>query len=111
MLQVSVVRGVSPRGGVHVRLRERGTRALISRADCDKRRRKAGTDQRERSHEHRSTCFPGRPMTTAYITHADCLRHEMGPGHPESPDRLSAVNEQMRSSGLLDELLCLDAPL
>lgn len=50
-------------------------------------------------------------MTTAYITHADCLRHEMGPGHPESPDRLSAVNEQMRSSGLLDELLCLDAPL
>jgi acetoin utilization deacetylase AcuC-like enzyme len=50
-------------------------------------------------------------MTTAYITHADCLRHEMGPGHPESPDRLSAVNEQMRSSGLLDGLLCLDAPL
>jgi acetoin utilization deacetylase AcuC-like enzyme len=50
-------------------------------------------------------------MTTAYITHADCLRHEMGPGHPESPDRLSAVNEQMRSSGLLDELLCLEAPL
>jgi acetoin utilization deacetylase AcuC-like enzyme len=50
-------------------------------------------------------------MTTAYITHADCLRHEMGPGHPESPDRLAAINEQMRSSGLLDELLCLDAPL
>jgi acetoin utilization deacetylase AcuC-like enzyme len=50
-------------------------------------------------------------MTTAYITHPDCLRHEMGPGHPESPERLIAVNEQMRSSGLLDELLCLDAPL
>ncbi len=50
-------------------------------------------------------------MTTAYITHADCLRHEMGPGHPECPDRLSAVNEQMRSSGLLEELRCLEAPL
>jgi len=50
-------------------------------------------------------------MTTAYITHPDCLRHEMGPGHPESPERLTAINEQMRSSGLLDELLCLEAPL
>jgi len=50
-------------------------------------------------------------MTTAYITHGDCLRHDMGPGHPECPDRLGAINEQMRSSGLLDELQCLEAPL
>jgi acetoin utilization deacetylase AcuC-like enzyme len=50
-------------------------------------------------------------MTTAYITHADCLRHEMGAGHPESPDRLNSVNEQMRSSGLIDSLRCLEAPL
>ena len=50
-------------------------------------------------------------MTTAYITHADCLRHDMGPGHPECPDRLAAVNERMRASGLLDELRCLEAPL
>ena len=50
-------------------------------------------------------------MTTAYITHPDCLRHEMGPGHPECPARLNAINEQMRSSGLLDELRCLEAPL
>jgi acetoin utilization deacetylase AcuC-like enzyme len=50
-------------------------------------------------------------MTTAYITHADCLRHEMGPGHPECPDRLAAVNDQMRASGTLDHLLLLDAPL
>jgi acetoin utilization deacetylase AcuC-like enzyme len=50
-------------------------------------------------------------MTTAYITHPDCLRHEMGAGHPESPARLNAVNEHMRSSGLLDELRCLEAPL
>ena len=50
-------------------------------------------------------------MTTAYITHPDCLRHEMGPGHPECPARLSSISEHMRSSGLLDELRCLEAPL
>jgi acetoin utilization deacetylase AcuC-like enzyme len=50
-------------------------------------------------------------MTTAYITHPDCLRHEMGPGHPESPARLGAINEHMRASGMLDELRCLEAPL
>src|SRR5271156_865526 len=50
-------------------------------------------------------------MTTAYITHADCLRHEMGAGHPECPDRLNSVNAEMRTSGLLDELRCLEAPL
>src|SRR5665213_2405046 len=50
-------------------------------------------------------------MTTAYITHADCLRHEMGPSHPECPDRLNAVNEQMRASGLMEELHLLEAPL
>jgi acetoin utilization deacetylase AcuC-like enzyme len=50
-------------------------------------------------------------MQTAYITHADCLRHEMGAGHPESPDRLSAINAEMRASGLLDDLRSLEAPL
>jgi acetoin utilization deacetylase AcuC-like enzyme len=50
-------------------------------------------------------------MTTAYITHADCLRHEMGAGHPERPERLSAINEHLRTSGLLEQLRCLDAPL
>jgi acetoin utilization deacetylase AcuC-like enzyme len=50
-------------------------------------------------------------MTTAYITHPDCLRHEMGPGHPECPARLGAINEHMRASGMLDELRCLEAPL
>ena len=50
-------------------------------------------------------------MTTAYITHPECLRHEMGPGHPENPQRLNSVNEHMSSSGLLKELRCLEAPL
>jgi acetoin utilization deacetylase AcuC-like enzyme len=50
-------------------------------------------------------------MTTAYITHADCLKHEMGTGHPECPDRLRAVNEHIGASGLMAELHCLQAPL
>ena len=50
-------------------------------------------------------------MTTSYITHADCLRHEMGHGHPESPERLISVNEHLRAAGLLADLRCLEAPL
>ena len=50
-------------------------------------------------------------MTTAYITHTDCLRHEMGAGHPENPERLNAVNEHMKSSGLLAELRSLGCDL
>ncbi len=50
-------------------------------------------------------------MTTAYITHADCLKHDMGAGHPECPDRLHAVNDQMRASSVLDHVRTLDAPL
>lgn len=50
-------------------------------------------------------------MTTAYITHADCLKHEMGAGHPECPDRLMSVNDHMKSSGLLEQLRVLEAPL
>ncbi len=53
----------------------------------------------------------GAFMTTAYITHPDCLRHEMGAGHPENPERLNAVNEHMKSSGLLAEVRSLEAPL
>ena len=50
-------------------------------------------------------------MTTAYITHEDCLRHDMGAGHPECPDRLTSINTSMRSSGLIEQLRTLEAPL
>ena len=50
-------------------------------------------------------------MTTAYITHTDCLRHDMGAGHPENPERLNSVNQHMRDAGLLEQLRCLEAPL
>ncbi len=50
-------------------------------------------------------------MTTAYITHPDCLLHEMGSGHPECPGRLHAVHEALVSSSLFRDLKCLQAPL
>jgi acetoin utilization deacetylase AcuC-like enzyme len=50
-------------------------------------------------------------VTTAYITHPDCLGHEMGPTHPERPERLSAIERHMRTAGLLDQVRCLQAPL
>ena len=50
-------------------------------------------------------------MTTAYITHTDCLKHEMGSGHPECPERLAAVNQHMKSSDLWSQLRVLEAPL
>ena len=34
-------------------------------------------------------------MSTAIYTHPDCLRHEMGDWHPESPARLQAISDQL----------------
>ncbi|PZP32480.1 MAG: deacetylase [Roseateles depolymerans] len=50
-------------------------------------------------------------MLPAYITHADCARHEMGEGHPECPERLAAIADQLLLRGLLDYMLPVDAPL
>lgn len=43
-------------------------------------------------------------METLYITHPACKLHEMGPGHPECPERLDAISDQLLSSGLLSYL-------
>ena len=50
-------------------------------------------------------------MLPAYITHADCSRHEMGADHPESPERLGAINDMLLVKGLLDYMHPYDAPL
>ncbi len=50
-------------------------------------------------------------MLSAYITHPDCARHEMGPDHPECPERLGAINDQLLVKGLLDYMFPYDAPL
>lgn len=50
-------------------------------------------------------------MLAAYITHPDCVRHEMGMHHPECPERLGAINDQLLIKGLLDYMNPYDAPL
>jgi acetoin utilization deacetylase AcuC-like enzyme len=43
-------------------------------------------------------------MTTAIYTHPDCKRHEMGSWHPECPERLQAIEDQLIASRI-DSLL------
>ena len=50
-------------------------------------------------------------MLSAYITHADCARHDMGAHHPECPERLGAINDHRLVKGLLDYMVPYDAPL
>ena len=44
-------------------------------------------------------------MRTAYITHSSCSKHNMGADHPECPERLHAINDQLIASGVLDHLI------
>ncbi|OWQ93191.1 deacetylase [Roseateles aquatilis] len=39
-------------------------------------------------------------MSTAFISHPDCLRHDMGAGHPECPQRLAAIDDWLISHGI-----------
>lgn len=49
-------------------------------------------------------------MTTAYFSrHAICRAHDMG-GHPESPDRLPAIEQGLEVVGIADQLDRRDAP-
>ena len=43
-------------------------------------------------------------MSTAFFTHPDCRRHDMGPGHPECPARLDAIEDHFLATGLADVL-------
>jgi hypothetical protein len=47
---------------------------------------------------------------TAFISHRDCLLHNMGEHHPECPDRLSAINDRLIAAGLDMFLNFQDAP-
>ncbi len=48
--------------------------------------------------------------TTAYITHPSFMKHEMGEGHPECPERLDAINDYLLSHGFLDLMPSYQAP-
>lgn len=47
---------------------------------------------------------------TGYYTHNLCRKHEMGPGHPECPERISAIEDRLLISGVFDALERLEAP-
>jgi acetoin utilization deacetylase AcuC-like enzyme len=49
-------------------------------------------------------------MATAYITHAECRKHDAGSYHPEAPGRLDAIEDRLIAGGLMDLLRHFDAP-
>jgi acetoin utilization deacetylase AcuC-like enzyme len=49
-------------------------------------------------------------MLTAYYTHPDCRLHDMGQGHPECPQRLDAIADHLRATGLDIALEMHEAP-
>ena len=49
-------------------------------------------------------------MATAFITHAECAKHDMGAYHPECPARLAAIEDQCIASGLAQHLERFAAP-
>ncbi len=49
-------------------------------------------------------------MATAFITHPHCRKHDMGAYHPECPERLSAIEDQLISSGIGQHLTHHEAP-
>ncbi len=50
-------------------------------------------------------------MTIAFISHRDCLLHDMGAHHPECPDRLGAIQDRLIAAGLDLYLSYHDAPV
>jgi hypothetical protein len=48
-------------------------------------------------------------LSTAFYSHPSFWQHAMGLGHPECPERLDAIEEALRSTGLIDHLLRLEA--
>lgn len=50
-------------------------------------------------------------MPTAYLTHPDCLLHAPAEKHPESAERLRAIERALQNAGLWDQLIHVEAPL
>lgn len=50
-------------------------------------------------------------MSTAIYSHPDCMRHEMGSWHPESPARLQAIDDQLILARVSDLVEQRSAPL
>ncbi len=53
---------------------------------------------------------PARAMPTLLITHPCFIEHDTGPGHPERPDRMRAIDKVL-SHELFNDLEREEAPL
>lgn len=50
----------------------------------------------------------GKTANTGIIYHPDYLKHETGPGHPESPERLVSIMDRLEETGLLKSLALIE---
>jgi acetoin utilization deacetylase AcuC-like enzyme len=50
-------------------------------------------------------------MNTAFYSHHACRLHDMGRGHPECPERLDAITDHLRATGLDIALAQHEAPV
>lgn len=50
-------------------------------------------------------------MAIAFLSHPDCARHRVAAHHPETPERLASIEDQLIASGLDIALHHCDAPL
>lgn len=48
-------------------------------------------------------------MSTVLISHRACVLHEISPGHPECPQRIDAINDQLKKQDVYDHLRHEDA--
>jgi acetoin utilization deacetylase AcuC-like enzyme len=49
-------------------------------------------------------------LSTAYLSHPECHKHDTGEGHPENARRLSGIEDRLVATGLSDVLRFFDAP-
>lgn len=50
-------------------------------------------------------------ISTAYITHAMCKKHEMWAEHPESPSRITSIEKALVEAGLYQRMTPYEAPV
>lgn len=50
-------------------------------------------------------------MATALISHSVCVQHEISSGHPECPERIAAIADQLKRLGLYEKLIHSEAPV
>ena len=84
-------------------------RARATLHPSERRRRPASARHRLVA-ARRRTGHKANVVPTAYITHPSFLLHDMGPYHPECPDRLRAIGDRLISSGLDGYLVHHSAP-